>query len=99
MKLPLERVPYSGATDSWIKDADGKDIARCSCGRCSKCGGFGCKGNVAFPDKVAEAIVVDSRPAPAPGAGYWYLVRADNGCLGSYGSSTAGIERQPPACP
>lgn len=55
MKLPLQRMPYSGSTSSWIADADGNDIARCSCGRC-KCGEQ-MTGVVAFPDKVAQAIV------------------------------------------
>lgn len=45
--LPWERMPYSGSTDSWIKDADGKDICRISAG-----------GHVvAIHDRDAEFIV------------------------------------------
>lgn len=62
MKLPLKRIPYSGSTDSWIADANRKDIARCSVGYCKKCGELG-SGNVAFPDKVAQQIV-DAVNAP-----------------------------------
>lgn len=55
LKLPLTRKSYSGSTDSWIEDADGNDITRCSCGRCP-CGRL-LAGNVAIPDKAAQIIV------------------------------------------
>ncbi len=55
IKLPLKREPYSGSTCSWVSDADGNDIARCSCGMCS-CG-KPMSGNVAFNDATAELIV------------------------------------------
>ncbi|MBP7149015.1 MAG: hypothetical protein KBD01_15905 [Acidobacteria bacterium] len=36
---------------------------------------------------------------PAPGAGFWYLVRGRNACAtGSYGATSAGAERVSPAC-
>jgi hypothetical protein len=43
----------------------------------------------------------DARPDPAPGLGYYYLVRAGNVCGGgTYGQSTGGGERLPGApCP
>jgi hypothetical protein len=43
----------------------------------------------------------DARPDPAPGGGYYYLVRGQNGCgNGTYGQATGGSERVPAAaCP
>ena len=43
----------------------------------------------------------DSQPNPAPGAGYYYIVRAQNSCgSGTYGSATSGAERHPATdCP
>jgi len=49
VKLPLERMTYSGSTSSWIADADGNDIARVSGGPKTAV--------VAFKDKDAEQIV------------------------------------------
>jgi len=38
---------------------------------------------------------------PAPGAGYWYLVRGTNTCAGagSYGEASGGVPRTTTACP
>ncbi len=44
--------------------------------------------------------IEDTRPAPAAGESYYYIVRAANACLGSYGFATNGTERRPTAdCP
>jgi hypothetical protein len=44
---------------------------------------------------------MDPRPDPAPGSGYYYLVRAHNVCgNGTYGFATGGSERNPTSgCP
>jgi thrombospondin type 3 repeat protein len=44
---------------------------------------------------------IDPRPDPAPGQGYYYLIRGQNVCgAGTYGSATGGSERTPAAaCP
>ncbi len=45
---------------------------------------------------VAELSASDPRPGPAEGDGYYYLVRAQNGCgAGTYGQATGGAERIP----
>ncbi len=49
IKLPLERRPFSGSTDSWIADANGDDIARPS--------PYTYGTVVAFHDATAELIV------------------------------------------
>lgn len=60
--------------------------------------------------KVAVCVVgdgvlhtaLDDDPPPAPGAGYFYLVRAENGCpdgLGSLGKSSANEVRSARTCP
>jgi len=37
---------------------------------------------------------------PAPGAGFYYLVRARNACaVGTYGTQTGGTPRTTAACP
>jgi hypothetical protein len=43
----------------------------------------------------------DTRPDPAPGSGFYYLVRAQNACgSGSYGRRSSGAERSPGSdCP
>ena len=43
----------------------------------------------------------DPRPDPAPGSGYYYVVRAQKSCAdGTYGFATSGLERLlPTACP
>jgi hypothetical protein len=52
-------------------------------------------------DDVATAGWADARPDPAPGDGYYYLVRAQNLCgSGGYGNGTGGAPRNPTAgCP
>jgi uncharacterized repeat protein (TIGR01451 family) len=48
---------------------------------------------------VATTSASDSQ-TPAPGAGFWYLVRAKNPCsAGSYGTTSAGSTRTTNACP
>ena len=42
----------------------------------------------------------DSRPGPVVGEGFYYLVRSENSCKGSYGTSSPGAERLPSGpCP
>jgi len=52
-------------------------------------------------NNVASASYADVRPDPAPGSGYYYLVRAQASCgSGTYGFASAGGERAPAAaCP
>jgi hypothetical protein len=52
-------------------------------------------------DDLATTGALDERPAPGPGSGYYYLVRAQNECAtGTYGFATGGQERLPAAaCP
>ncbi len=46
------------------------------------------------------AAQYDDATTPMPNTGYWYLIRARNGCgTGSYGQATGGAERLPAACP
>jgi hypothetical protein len=49
----------------------------------------------------SETSTLDSRPAPAPGNGYYYLVRASSTCgAGTYGSDSTGSPRVPTSgCP
>jgi hypothetical protein len=44
---------------------------------------------------------VDPQASPAPGSGYYYLVRAQSSCgTGSYGSTSGNVPRVPAAdCP
>jgi hypothetical protein len=47
-------------------------------------------------DDVPGLSSADTRPDPAEGDGYYYLVRSENACgSGSYGQSTSGLERLP----
>ena len=49
---------------------------------------------------LTQPQYADSRPNPSPGTGVWYLVRARNSCgAGTYGTSSAGLERVLPSCP
>ena len=52
-------------------------------------------------DDVNGTSWTDVRPDPAPGGGYYYLVRRENVCgTGTYGQATGGSERVPvAACP
>ena len=52
-------------------------------------------------DDGAAASFTDGRPDPAPGTGYYYLVRAQAACgTGTYGFDSASVERSlPAACP
>jgi hypothetical protein len=52
-------------------------------------------------DGVPVSSWTDSRPDPANGAGYYYLVRGQNACGGgTYGFATGGAERVPGSpCP
>jgi hypothetical protein len=61
----------------------------------------GTAGATCLADDVAGAGTPDGRPDPAPGDGYYYLVRGQTACgTGSYGTSSAGPERLPAAgCP
>ena len=50
---------------------------------------------------VASGISSDAAPIqeiPNPGEGYWYLVRAREACIGSYGTTSAGEARSTAAC-
>ena len=47
-------------------------------------------------DDQAVASWIDTRPDPAAGTGYYYLVRAQGGCgTGSYGQASSGAPRTP----
>ena len=50
---------------------------------------------------VAENHYMDAQPDPSLGTGYYYLVRGQTACgIGTYGSNSGGVERQPTAaCP
>jgi hypothetical protein len=52
-------------------------------------------------DDGAAASFTDTRPDPAAGTGYYYLVRAQAACgTGTYGFDSASVERSlPAACP
>jgi hypothetical protein len=56
---------------------------------------------VCLANDLAVATTTDARPAPAPGAGDYYLVRAQDSCFsGTYGHGTGGAELLPAnACP
>lgn len=43
---------------------------------------------------------VTDASVPPPGAGFYYLVRGSNVCgVGTYGATSAGVERVTSACP
>jgi hypothetical protein len=50
---------------------------------------------------VAPSTYVDGRADPAPGEGYYYLIRAASSCgTGTFGTNSLGAERAPaPGCP
>lgn len=48
----------------------------------------------------AATQIIDPTPTPAPGAGWYFLVRARNNCgNGTYGTNSAGQPRQTVICP
>jgi len=49
-------------------------------------------------DNGIDTGMTDTRPDPEPGEGHYYLIRPERACSGSYGTSSAGLERLP-ACP
>ena len=52
------------------------------------------------PGPDPETVALDDAELPASGSGFWYLVRATNGCgVGTYGTTSAGQERITTACP
>ncbi len=59
----------------------------------------GVLGATCLDDDGVLASWTDPRSAPAPGAGWYYLVRAENYCRGTYGTG-GGSERKPEVdCP
>jgi len=54
-----------------------------------------------FANDVIGTSTPDGRPDPAPGDGYYYLVRAQTACAtGTYGFNSGSVERTPTsACP
>jgi hypothetical protein len=61
----------------------------------------GTAGASCLDNDLPDLLWGDLRSAPSPGEGYYYLVRANNGCgNGTYGSTSGGVERLPGAdCP
>jgi len=61
----------------------------------------GTAGAACLANDLAGASTLDVRPDPAPGDGYYYLVRAQTPCgTGTFGTSSGGGERLPTAgCP
>jgi hypothetical protein len=52
-----------------------------------------CFDNLSGPTLTDAAV-------PAPGAGFWYLSRGENGCgIGTYGTDSHGSERTTTTCP
>ncbi len=61
-------------------------------------------GSVAAAECLATDVATtswdDARPDPAPGDGYYYLVRGRHACSGSFGDASSGTPRAPSApCP
>jgi hypothetical protein len=55
-------------------------------------------GEVCLESGIGEPEAVDDEP-PAPGAGFFYLVRGVNACgVGSWGSDSGGEKRTSAAC-
>jgi thrombospondin type 3 repeat protein len=53
-----------------------------------------------FRNNLSVSNAPDNRPDPPPGAGLYYLVRAQNRCgLGDYGTDSSGHPRSPGGCP
>ena len=61
----------------------------------------GVESAVCLADDVSFNTWDDTRPEPAAGDAYYYLVRSQSACgSGSYGSASSGVERQPSiGCP
>ena len=56
-------------------------------------------GEACLASGIAAATASDTA-TPAPGQGFWYLVRGRNACAaGTYGTTTAGTPRNVTACP
>jgi hypothetical protein len=62
---------------------------------------LGVGGAFCLADDQTGPSFVDSGPAPSPGGGYYYIIRAQDACgSGTYGFTSAGQERLPAAaCP
>ncbi len=58
--------------------------------------GGGVSAATCIANGLGSPSYADARPAPLPGDGYYYLVRARNGCgTGTLGFTTGGAERRP----
>ncbi len=56
----------------------------------------GVAGATCLQDDLPLPAATDTRDAPAPGDGYYYLARSQNACsTGTYGTQSSGSERQP----
>ncbi len=88
---------------AWLSGSGGNtdlyDVSGGSLGALRSAGGVGAA--TCLQNDVAAPSWSDPRTDPAPGLGYYYLVRAQDVCgTGTYGQSTAGAERLPSsACP
>jgi hypothetical protein len=53
-----------------------------------------------YNDRAAPPLTATDADVPAPGEGFYYLIRGDNACgIGSYGRGSGGAERVTLACP
>jgi len=63
-------------------------------------GEHGAAGAECLSDDGADPSHVDTRPDPVSSDGYYYLIRADGACPGSYGAASSGSDRLPAGpCP
>ncbi len=90
----------AGTTLSWTAAGPGAvyDVAGATL---TTLQGGGTASAACLSNDGAAASFLDGRPDPAAGAGYYYLVRAQNVCgPGTYGFNSASVERVlPAACP
>jgi hypothetical protein len=90
----------SGTTLSWTAAGGGVvyDVAGATL---TDLQGGGTTSAACLQNDGAAASFLDGRPDPAPGSGFYYLVRAQNVCgAGTYGFNSASVERVlPAACP
>jgi hypothetical protein len=90
----------AGTTLSWTSAGPGVvyDVAGATLAALQ---GGGTASAACLGNDAATASFLDGRPDPAPGSGFYYLVRGQNACgAGTYGFNSASMERVlPAACP
>jgi hypothetical protein len=90
------QIPEPLATLTWDSQLAVYDVASGSLAELRLDGGVfdaGCVG-----EDLPQPQLVDLTPTPAIGEGYYFIVRAENGCgWGGYGWDSAGAERIPDA--